>query len=180
MSVFKWARATVLGGLLSGCVTIPDGLRVVEGFEPQRYLGQWYEIARLDHRFERGLSQVTATYVAREDGGLRVLNRGYDAAKGRWKEAEGRAYLVQGPQTGQLKVSFFGPFYAAYNIIALDPDYRHAMIAGPDRSYLWILSRTPQLPEATLQALLRQAAEQGFATGELVFVAQDAAASSPP
>src|SRR5210317_331749 len=104
---------------ISATGAMPDGATAVTGFQLEKYLGTWYEIARLDHFFERGLTRVTATYSMREDGGVRVLNRGYKAKNGKWKDAEGKAYFVEEPDIGRLKVSFFGPFYGAYNIIAL-------------------------------------------------------------
>ncbi|MDH4109251.1 MAG: lipocalin family protein [Gammaproteobacteria bacterium] len=157
--------------LLGACTGIPDGVDVVGGFELDRYLGTWYEVARLDHSFERGLSRVTAEYSLREDGGVRVVNRGFDAAEGGWDEAEGKAYFIDAADIGRLKVSFFGPFYGAYNIVELDRDgYRYAMVAGPDRSYLWILARSPGLDQATLDRLVSQATRLGFPTDELIFV----------
>lgn len=156
--------------LLGGCTGIPEGVEAVQDFELTRYLGTWYEIARLDHGFERGLSRVTATYSRREDGGVRVVNRGYDASAGAWEEAVGRAYFVGEPSVGRLKVSFFWPFYGGYNIIALDEGYRWAMITGPTRDYLWILARTPDLPEATLARLVERARDRRFPTDELIYV----------
>jgi len=160
---------------LTGCaVAPPEGVTPVTGFELNRYLGQWYEIARLDHSFERGLSHVSATYSLRDDGGVRVLNRGYDDPAGRWKEAEGRAYFIGEPTVGSLKVSFFGPFYGGYHIIALDREhYSWVMISGPSRDYLWILARDRQLPPAVWEALLKQARALGFATEQLITVNQD-------
>jgi apolipoprotein D and lipocalin family protein len=159
--------------LLSSCTSIPDGLQAVKPFELQRYLGRWYEIARLDHSFERGLSQVTADYSLRDDGGVRVINRGYSAANKEWKQAEGKAYFVGEPDRGHLKVSFFGPFYGAYVILELDQaGYQYSLICGPDRSYLWILARTPTLPPEVKQRLLDKAASLGFDTSQLLFVDQ--------
>lgn len=97
-----------------------------------------------------------------------MINRGYNAAKAKWQEAEGLAKFVENKDVGALKVSFFGPFYGAYNIIALDPDYQWSLIAGPDRSYLWLLSRSPTLPEATRARLIRQVQDWGFATDKLL------------
>jgi apolipoprotein D and lipocalin family protein len=163
--------AAVLVLLLSACSGVPEGVEVVGDFELSRYLGTWYEIARLDHRFERGLSRVTATYSSREDGGVRVVNRGFDAESGEWDEAVGKAYFVSTPDVGQLEVSFFGPFYGGYNVIELDREhYRCAMVAGPSRSYLWILARSPQLEREIVQRLVERAAELGFPTRELIFV----------
>ncbi len=167
----QWFMLVVL--LLTGCTAVPEGVKPVAPFEAERYLGQWYEIARLDHWFERGLSRVTATYSRRDDGGLRVINRGYAARDRTWKEAEGRAYFLHGPDQGALKVSFFGPFYGAYMVLALDRQhYQYALVCGPDRSYLWILARTPQLDPKITAALVAQAAALGFATDKLLWVEQ--------
>jgi len=160
--------------LLTGCVRIPEQVQPVEAFDLDRYLGRWYEIARLDHSFERGLCNVSATYSLREDGGVRVVNRGFSEATKTWKEAEGRAYFVNRPDLGFLKVSFFGPFYGAYVIFELDhAHYRYALVCGPDRSYLWILARTPILPDSVLQHLINKAAAAGFNTANLIFVTHD-------
>lgn len=160
--------------LLGGCTGIPDGMQAVSGFDLNRYLGTWYEIARLDHSFERGLSKVTADYSLNEDGSVRVLNRGYDAASGEWQEAEGRALLQdEATSAASLKVSFFGPFYAGYHVIALDPDYRWALVSGYNRDYFWILSRTPTLDDATRGELVALAAAAGIAVDQLIWVAQD-------
>ena len=156
--------------LITGCTGLPEGVHPVSDFELARYLGKWYEIARLDHSFERGLVQITAEYSMRKDGGVRVVNRGFSPATNSWKEVEGRAYFVASPDIGQLKVSFFGPFYGGYNIIALDREYSYAMIAGPDHSYLWILAREPELDVGLLQALIAQAAALGFPVDKLIFV----------
>ena len=168
---------TVLAALTVACTGAPDGVETVSGFDLNRYLGTWYEIARLDHSFERGLSNVTANYSLRDDGGVKVINRGYSAEDGEWNEAEGKAYFVGEEDVGQLKVSFFGPFYGGYNVFELDKDgYQYSMVAGPDTSYLWILSRTPDLDDAILERLLAKAGELGFPLGELIMVEHD----SPP
>ena len=160
-----------LAWLAAGCTGLPDGVEPVKGFELDRYLGTWYEVARLDHPFERGLERITATYELRDDGGVRVLNRGFDVSAGTWREAEGKAYFIGSPDVGRLKVSFFGPFYGSYNIMALDQEgYRWAMISGPDTDYLWILSRDPELPAGVLDRLLALAADRGFDTGKLIYV----------
>lgn len=158
--------------LLNACASIPEGIKPIDNFQLERYLGQWYEIARLDHSFERGLEQVTATYSLHQDGSVRVLNRGFSTLKQQWQEAEGRAQFVESPQVGRLKVSFFGPFYGGYNIVELDKNYQHALIVGNDRSYLWILSRTPRLDSATQQHLIQRAQALGFATEQLILVKQ--------
>lgn len=158
--------------LLTGCTSAPKGIEPVQEFELSKYLGTWYEIARLDHSFERGLSNVTAEYSLREDGGVRVINRGYSAEEGEWEQAEGKAYFVEDSDTGHLKVSFFGPFYGAYVVFNLDEDYQQSFVSGPDRSYLWFLSRTPTVSEADKQRFIQAARAKGFDTDELIFVEQ--------
>ena len=159
---------------LAGCAGTPSEVDPVTGFQVDRYAGKWYEIARLDHPFERGLSNVTAHYSLRKDGDIRVINRGYNTSEGRWKEAEGRAKFIAGPDVGSLGVSFFGPFYSGYNIIDLDREsYRYALVAGNDRDYLWILSRSPELDTDMKARLLEKAESLGFAVDELIFVPHD-------
>lgn len=156
---------------LAGCTSVPEGVTPVTGFEADRYLGTWYEIARFDHSFEQGLSRVSATYSKRDDGGIKVLNKGYDAVSGEWDEAEGRAYFVGEETTGHLKVSFFGPFYASYVIAELDKDnYQYSLVTGPDRSYLWILARQPELSDEVRTYLIEKATSLGYATDALIWV----------
>ena len=150
---------------------------VVQSVDAKQYLGTWYEIARLDHNFERGLEQVTANYSLEKDGSIKVVNRGYKTETKQWKEVIGKAKFVDpvnsdGTRTGRLKVSFFGPFYGAYNIIALDkPGYNYALVSG-GQDYLWILARTPQLSEAIKQELIARAKLLGYATDQLIMVNQ--------
>lgn len=160
--------------MLFGCSHVPQGITPIETFDLDRYVGTWYEIARLDHRFERGLSQVSAVYSRRSDGGIDVINRGYNRQTGQWKEANGRAYPIGSPQQGSLKVSFFWPFYAGYHLIDLDQkDYAYALVCGPDRDYLWILSRTRTLHQTVTAQLIDKAQALGFATDDLIFVEQE-------
>jgi apolipoprotein D and lipocalin family protein len=167
-----WLSILVLA--FNGCMGIPDGAEPVKDFSLENYLGTWYEIARMDHKFERGLSNVTAQYSTRDDGGVRVLNRGFNAEKGKWNNAEGKAKFVDDTSIGQLKVSFFGPFYASYNIIALDKKaYQWSLVTGPDTDYLWILSRTPDLDQVVVDELLSTAKALGYKTKDLIFVSQD-------
>ncbi|WP_394708517.1 lipocalin family protein [uncultured Desulfuromusa sp.] len=166
--------------MLFGCSSAPKGVTPIATFDLDRYLGTWYEIARLDHRFERSLSHVSATYSSRADGGIDVLNRGYDKKTGEWKEANGRAYFLESPQKGSLKVTFFWPFYAGYHVIALDQqNYSYALVSGPDRDYLWLLSRTPKLEESITQSLVKKAAALGFDTSNLIFVEQQRDGKAP-
>lgn len=157
--------------LLTACVKQPEGIDPVENFELNKYLGTWYEIARLDHSFERGLEQVTAEYSLREDGGVRVINRGYSTEDQEWNEAEGKAYFVNEADQAFLKVSFFGPFYGSYIVFEMDQDnYQYAFVAGPDKSYLWFLSRTPEVSTELKEHFIQKAGELGFNTNELIFV----------
>ena len=158
--------------MLAGCSTAPpEGVRPVTSFEINRYLGQWYEIARLDHSFERGMSDVNATYQLQDDGSVKVINRGFDTQRQAWKEAIGRALFIGDSGTASLKVSFFGPFYGGYHVIALDQqNYRWSLVAGPDRDYLWILSRDKTLPADIREELVSKARALGFATDKLIWV----------
>lgn len=157
--------------LLTSCTSLPENIKPITGFELDRYLGTWYEIARLDHSFERGMTKVTADYSMRKDGGVRVINRGYNAEKKEWNEAEGKAYFVSEPDIGQLKVSFFGPFYGGYNIIALDKEnYQYSLVAGPGLNYLWILARTPKLEQSVIIELVKKAHALGFPVNDLIYV----------
>jgi apolipoprotein D and lipocalin family protein len=163
--------ALLLGLLLIGCYRTPQNVEPVESFDLNRYLGKWYEIARLDHSFERGLEQITAEYSLREDGGVRVLNRGFSAEDNEWREAEGKAYFVGAADRAHLKVSFFGPFYGSYIVFGLDREnYQYAFVSGPSLSYLWLLSRKPRVSEEVMAEFLQQAGALGFATDELIFV----------
>lgn len=160
--------------LLSGCLGMPKLVQPVNDFELNKYLGKWYEIARLDHSFERGLSQVSAEYSLKDDGGVMVINRGFSAAKNEWKEAEGKAYFVNGNSEGYLKVSFFGPFYGSYVVFELDHEnYQYAFISGPDTDYLWLLAKTPTVPPEVLQKFVEMSKARGFDTDSLIYVQQE-------
>ena len=160
---------------MGGCTGIPEGLEPVRGFEPERYMGRWFEVARLDHGFERGLTDVTAEYAIDDDGDVLVRNRGYDVEDEEWREAEGTASFQGARDVGSLSVAFFWPFYGGYHVLALDPDYGWALVCGPSRDYLWILARTPTLPEAVRAELLASAEGWGFDTEALIWVAHERA-----
>ncbi|RTE65603.1 lipocalin [Amphritea opalescens] len=166
-----WMLMTVM--LLTGCLGMPKAVTPVGQFELDRYLGQWYEIARLDHSFEQGLTQVSAEYTRREDGGVAVLNRGFSAAKGEWQEAEGKAYFVNDSDEAYLKVSFFGPFYGSYVVFELDHEgYQYAFVSGPDTDYLWLLARTPEVQPEIMQKFISMAKVRGFDTDAVIRVEQ--------
>jgi len=150
---------------------MPENVKPVDHFKLEKYLGKWYEIARLDHSFERGLTRVTADYSLQDDGGVRVLNRGYSLKENTWKEAEGKAYFVKESDQGYLKVSFFGPFYGSYIVFELDHEnYQYALVCGPTKSYLWILVRTPVMKKEIKDTLTAKATKLGFDTSKLIFV----------
>ncbi len=170
---------TILGLVLgaglvtAACTGTPRGVSPVTGFESERYLGKWYEIARLDHSFERGLSHVTAEYSARDDGRIDVLNRGYNSKKGEWDEAKAVARFQGDESVGSLSVTFRWPFAGGYHVIALDKEaYQWAVVSGPTRGYLWILARTPELDREILEDLVAQARDLEFPTDELIYVTQ--------
>ncbi|MBS0858377.1 lipocalin family protein [Providencia rettgeri] len=149
--------------LLNGCsVKVPKDISPVEKFDLSRYLGEWHEVARIDNRFEKGLSKVSANYSLRDDGGVKVVNKGWDSENKKWKESIGKAYFVESSDVGALKVSFFGPFYGGYNIIKLDDNYQYSLVVGPNKDYLWVLSRTPTMPPELLKEYLSFASSYGF------------------
>ena len=166
----QYALIGVLSLWLLACTGVPEGVDPVTGFDQNRYLGTWYEIARLDHSFEHGLSEVSATYDVNPDGSIAVLNRGFDQEEGEWREAEGVARFVQSPDIAHLKVSFFGPFYGSYVVFELGENYDYAFVSGFNRSYLWFLARTPQVSEALRAQFLQRITELGFDPDELIWL----------
>lgn len=167
-----WALWMAGVAVMAGCANTnpPPGVEAVSPFDLQRYQGRWFELARLDHSFERGMTDVSATYTPQADGSVRVVNRGFAAASGQWREAVGKALFTGAPTTGSLKVSFFGPFYGGYHVAALDPDYRWALVLGPDTSYCWILARDKQLDAAQRDAIVARAQALGVDTHALIWV----------
>ncbi|QQL49946.1 lipocalin family protein [Mucilaginibacter ginkgonis] len=157
---------------LSSCATLPKGAKAVRPFYIGRYLGKWYEIARLDFRFEKNLDHVTANYSLNRDQTIRVDNKGYDKAQMKWKESIGKAKFVNAENEGRLKVSFFGPFYAGYNVIAINDDYNYAMVVGNNLKYLWLLSRDPTMPATFITKCLKHAQELGYDVSKLVWTNQ--------
>jgi len=157
--------------LISGCRGLPEGVHPVKGFDLNNYMGKWYEIARLDHSFEHGLNRVTAEYSLRNDGGVKVVNKGFSFTKKKWKDAEGKAYFVRDRDEGYLKVSFFGPFYGSYVIFELDTDkYQYAFVTSSNTSYLWLLARTPSVSKELVERFVERSRELGFNTDDLIFV----------
>lgn len=161
--------SSVMTGLFS-CATIPKGAVAVKPFVKERYLGKWYEVARKDFRFERNLNNTTAEYSLNNDGTIKVDNKGYNTVTGEWKQAIGKAKFVGDENTAMLKVSFFGPFYSGYNVLAIDDEYRYALVAGKNLKYLWILSRETTIPAEIKEKYLKIAEEIGFDTTDLIWV----------
>ena len=166
--------AVLVSLMMTGCTGLPDAVDPVDDFDINRYLGKWYEIARLDHRFERGLSKVSAEYALRDDGSVSVINRGFSNKSNQWEQADAKAYFVDEPNIGHLKVSFFGPFYGSYVVFELDEaEYQYAFVAGYDKSYLWLLSRTPDVDKDLIDRFVKRSSELGFDTDALIFVEHD-------
>jgi len=158
---------------LGGCAHMPEGAVAIKGFEKEKYLGKWYEIARLDFKYEKDLNNTSAEYTTREDGYIGVTNRGYNYIKKEWAEANGKAKFRGADTIGELKVSFFGPFYGAYNILALDKDYKYALIAGSSLKYLWILSREKNVPDDIKVQYLELAKSLKYRIEDLIWVEHD-------
>ena len=162
---------TMLG--IYSCATIPKNAKAVKPFDKEKYLGKWYEIARFDFKFERHLNNTTAEYSLNNNGSIRVDNKGYNTQKNEWKKAIGKAKFVGDEHTAMLKVSFFGPFYSGYNVIAIDDNYKYALVAGASLKYLWILSREPSIPEDIKTKYLTLAKKIGFETSNLLWIKHD-------
>lgn len=159
---------------LSSCsVGLPKGASAVQKFNSQKFLGKWYEIARFDYRFEKNMNNVTATYSKKDNGNIKVDNKGYDYVKNKWKESIGEAKFVKNENIGELKVSFFKPIWAGYNVIDIDEDYKYALIAGNNLDYLWILSREKTIPSEYKQRFLAKAKSIGYNTDQLIWVEHD-------
>lgn len=156
--------------MLYSCATIPKGATAVTPFNKEKYLGKWYEIARLDFKFEKNLNNTTAEYSLRKDGKIKVDNNGYNVKTQKWKQAIGKAKFVGDENVAKLKVSFFGPFYSGYNVIAIDAEYKYALIFGKNTDYMWILSHETTIPENIKNDYLKIAKEIGYNTEELIWV----------
>ncbi len=160
----------VLALLLTACTGTPRGIEPVENFDGERYMGHWYEIKRLDHRFERGLRNVTAEYSLREDGRVNVTNRGLDTESCEWQEVSGTARFRGDTNTASLAVTFTWPFAGGYHVFALDDDYQWALVSGPTRGFLWLLARDPDMPAAQRERLVELARVRGFPVDDLILV----------
>ena len=159
--------------LFNSCASIPQKAKPVENFEVIRYLGTWYEVARFDFRFEKDLDNTSANYTLDKKGNVIVMNSGYNFVKKKWSKADGLAKFRGDKNIAALKVSFFGPFYSGYNVIALDENYQYALIAGKSLDYLWILSRTKELPDEIKTEYLKIAEDIGYDTSRLIWIKHD-------
>ena len=165
----KFIFMAILASMFVGCESANKvDNSTVATLDLNRYLGYWYEIARYDHAFERGIYYSMARYTMRDDGKIDVLNTGIK--DGRAEESKGIAKTTEVP--GLLKVSFFGPFYSDYGVLMVDSEYQYALVGGHNHKYLWILSRTPQLDEATTASILAEADRRGYDTTRLIWVKQ--------
>jgi apolipoprotein D and lipocalin family protein len=162
----------IMLGLYS-CSSIPKGVIAVNSFDKEKYLGKWYEIARLDFKYEKDLDNTTAEYSLNTNGTIKVDNKGYNVKTGEWKQAIGKAKFVRNDTIAMLKVSFFGPFYSGYNVIALDSNYKYALIAGANFKYLWILSRETSIPDEIKNKYLKIAKDYGYNISDLLWIAHD-------
>lgn len=163
--------------VIYSCSTIPERAVAVTPFDKDKYLGKWYEIARLDFKYEKNLNNTTAEYSLNDDGTIKVNNKGYDTIEKKWKQAIGKAKFVGKENIAMLKVSFFGPFYSGYNVIAIDDEYRYALVAGKNLKYLWILSRDTSIPVEIKDKYLKIAGEIGYRTSDLLWVKHDSLVS---
>lgn len=154
-------------------VGIPKGATAISKFNSERYLGKWYEIARFDYKFEKNMNNVTAEYSLNPDETIKVRNRGYDTIKKTWKESVGEARFVNDKSEARLKVSFFKPIWSGYNVIDIDDDYKYALVVGNRTKYIWILSRTKEIPESIKQRFLAKAQKIGYNTDNLIWVKHD-------
>lgn len=172
-SIVTVSTLTLIMATLFSCSTIPKGAVAVSPFNKEKYLGKWYEIARFDFRFEKNLNNTTAEYSINPNGSIKVDNRGYNTVKGERVQAIGKAKFTRDENTAMLKVSFFGPFYAGYNVIAIDEEYKYALVCGQNLDYLWILARETSIPPEIKEKYLKIAEDAGFNVSELLWIKHD-------
>lgn len=170
---FASSIVLIMSIFLFSCSSIPKGVNAVTPFYKDKYLGKWYEIARFDFRFEKDLNNTTAEYSVNRNGSIRVVNSGYDTIRKQMVQAVGKAKFKGDENTAMLKVSFFGPFYAGYNVIAIDQDYKYALVCGQSLDYLWILARETSIPDEIRKKYLEIAQNAGFDIKKLLWIAHD-------
>lgn len=173
----RWVLSVIVLGL-AACTGLPPGIEPVQ-FDAQRYTGEWFEIMRLDHSFERGLTNVRASYTLKPDGRVEVINKGFDPKECRWRDATGSASFQSASHVASLSVTFFPPFAGGYHVFALDRNYQWALVAGPTRDYLWILARKPVLAPDLRARLVKEAQAKGFPVEQLILVDQSTPRCTP-
>ncbi|MBP3942960.1 lipocalin family protein [Sphingobacteriaceae bacterium WQ 2009] len=171
-SLILLSTAAIAAVLFNSCGSVKSNVNAVKPFNKEKYLGDWYEIARLDFKWEKNMSQVTAKYTSNEDGSIRVENKGFNYVKDEWKTSVGKAKFNGAMDQGALKVSFFGPFYSGYNVVKIDKDYKYALVFGENLKYLWILSREKTIPTKVKEEYLAYAEASGYQTSNLVWTKQ--------
>lgn len=170
---FSLGAAALSIMLLQSCALQSKHVVAIKDFKSDDYLGKWYEIARFDYSFEKNLDNTTAEYSLQTDGSIKVINKGFNYKKNEWTSAKGKAKFV-GPKTeAKLKVSFFGPFYGGYNVVAIDKNYQSAMIYGNSTKYIWLLSRVPKMDSQSKEAFLEKAKRDGYDVSKLIWVKHD-------
>ena len=160
--------------LVNSCtVKVPENVTVIKNFDVEKYAGHWYEIARFDFKHEKDMKNVTAHYTLNDDGSIKVVNKGYDYVKNEWKEVNGKAKFIGDEDKAALKVSFFGPFYGGYNVVAMNPNYENVLVFGESTDYIWILSRNKTIPQKVKDEFLAKAKEAGYDLDRLVWTEHD-------
>lgn len=178
MKINKWIIALgVIGttAIFLACTSnkkMSSKVQVVSPFDVKKYTGQWYEIARFDFKHEKDMHKVTANYTLKDNGSIEVRNKGFNTKENKWKESVGKAKFNGPADQAALKVSFFGPFYAEYNVVKLSNDYSTALIFGESTDYIWILSREKKISEKTKAEYLDFAKKHGYDLSRLVWTAQ--------
>ena len=175
--MYKIIHIIVFVMVISSCTNtnITPEIQPVQNFDINKYLGVWYEIARLDNSFQESMQNVTATYSLRKDGGINVLNKGYKTDEKRWSQAQGVAYFMdeKNKQEAYLKVSFFRPFYASYVVFELDKDYTYAYVGGNTKEYLWLLARTKTVSKKIKNDFIEKTKAKGYNTEKLIWSNHD-------
>lgn len=166
---FYLSLIMIMGLFLVSCVGSTSHIAPVKNFELEKYMGIWYEIIRLPHSFENGLTDVSATYKIKDDGEISVLNKGYRKDSDKWTSVEGYAYFKGDKKTGELEVVFFWPFAGDYKVIYLDNEYKYAVVTGSTMSYFWLLSRTPDVDQVTIDKFISMAKSWGFETDKFIY-----------
>ena len=175
LSVFAICLSIIIGFGFASCSStkkMSEQVAVVKNLDVKKYTGVWYEIARFDFKYQKDMDSVTANYSLKENGDIKVINKGYNTKDNEWKDVKGKAKFNGNEGSGALKVSFFGPFYSEYNIVKLSDDYSTALIFGESLDNMWILSRKKTISESVKKEYLDFAAKNGYDLSRLVWTKQ--------